>query len=141
MFSEVFTVICALLGIIGLLLLAGYAHRWLSNHFSNGIFGSGQRSVKIIECIGIAQDKQLMIVSVGRKLMLLGVTPNSVSKICDLDEEDLVSENDAEIPSATGFEAGFMKSLKKAFAERNRSEESTPDTLYKEDERNEKDEN
>ena len=116
--------------------LTYFAARWMNNRFSSGgIFGSGQRSVKIIECIGIAQDKQLMIVSVGRKLMLLGVTPNSVNKICDLDEEDLASENSGEASS----ESGFMKSLKKAFAERNRSEENTPDTLYKEDERNEKD--
>ena len=76
-----------------------------------------------------------MIVSVGKRIMLLGITPNSVSKICDLDQEDLVSENDAEISP----EPGFMKSLKKAFAERNRSGEGEADTLYKEDERNEKD--
>ena len=116
--------------------LSYFAARWLNNRFNTGMFGSGQRSVKIIECIGIAQDKQLIIVSVGRKLMLLGVTPNSVNKICDLEEEDLASENDADIPS----EPGFMKSLKKAFSERNRSEEGAADTLYKEDERNEKDE-
>ena len=136
MFGEVFTVICALLGIIGLIFLSCFAARWLNNRFHTGMFGSGQRSVKIIECIGIAQDKQLIIVSVGRKLMLLGVTPNSVNKICDLDEEDLASETDAGAQS----DSGFIKSLKKAFAERNRSGEGEADTLYKEDERNEKDE-
>lgn len=135
MFSEVFSVICALLGCIGLIVLAGFASRWLHNRFNTGTFGSGQRTVKIIECIGIAQDKQLMIVSVGRKFMLLGVTPNSVDKICDLDEEDLSLPEDSGIAS----ESGFMKSLKKAFAERNESKESNPDTLYKEDERDEKD--
>lgn len=136
MFGEIFTLICALLGVIVLMILASFAARWLHNRFHTGIFGSGQRSVKIIECIGIAQDKQLLIVSVGSKIMLLGVTPNSVNKICDLDEGDLASENDADIPEGSGF----MNVLKKAFAERNRSEEGAADTLYKEDERNEKDE-
>ena len=135
MFGEVFNVICALLGTIGLMILACFAARWLRNRFNTGMFGSGQRSVKIIECIGIAQDKQLMIVSVGKRIMLLGITPNSVSKICDLDQEDLVSENDAEISP----EPGFMKSLKKAFAERNRNDGNAPDTLCKEDEQNEED--
>ena len=134
MFSEIFPVICALLGIIVLMILMCFAARWLHNRFNTGMFGSGQRTVKIIECIGIAQDKQLMIVSVGRKIMLLGVTPNSVNKICDLEEEDLLSEENGNIPS----ESGFMKSLKKAFEERNRTGENESDTLYKEDGRNEK---
>ena len=67
--------------------------------------------------------------------MLLGVTPSSVNKICDLDEEDLLSEDGTDIPS----ESGFMKSLKKAFAEKNISGGNESDTLYKKDERNEKD--
>ena len=136
MFGEVFTVICALLGIIGLMFLTYFAARWLNNRFHTGAFGPGQRTVKIIECIGIAQDKQLMIVTVGKKIMLLGVTPNSVSKICDLDEDDLPASEDNGIPA----ESGFMKSLKKAFAERNQNAGSDADTLYKKDERNEKDE-
>ena len=115
--------------------LTFFAARWLNNRFHTGAFGSGQRTVKIIECIGIAQDKQLMIVTVGSKTMLLGVTPNSVSKICDLDEEDLAVPEGTD----TSSESGFMKSLKKAFAERNRNAESKPDTPYKEDGRNEKD--
>lgn len=114
MFGEVFTVICALLGIIGLIFLAFFAAKWLNRRFNIGGFGlSEQRTVKIIECVSIAQDKQLMIVSVGRKNMLLGVTPNTVSKICDLDEEDLPPKS-GDIPPETTF----MQSLKKAFAEK-----------------------
>lgn len=132
MFGEVFTVICALLGIIGLMFLAFYAARWLNKRFNIGGFStSGQRTVRIIEYIGIAQDKQLMVVSAGKKLMLLGVTPNSISKICDLDEEDLAVKDEG-IPS----ESGFMQNLKKVFAEKNQDAGNKSE----EDLRNEKDE-
>ena len=131
MFGEVFTAICALLGIIVLIFLAFYAAGWLRKRFNIGGFSaSGQKTVRILEYISIAQDKQLMVVSVGKKLMLLGVTPNSVNKICDLDEDDLVS-NDGESSS----ESGIMQSFKKIFAEKKQDAGSESE----EDVRNEKD--
>lgn len=133
MFSEIFTVVCALLGIIGLMFLAFYASRWLNKHF-NGGFGGSRKMIKIIECIGIAPDKQLMIVEVGSKYMLIGVTPNSVNKICDLDDEDILLPDSGDTVPAVPAESGFIRSLKKAFAERNKE-----NTQNKEDGRNEKD--
>lgn len=133
MFGEVFTVVCALLGIIGLMFLAFYAARWLNRHFNVGFPGGGQKTVKIVECVGIAQDKQLMIVQVGNKYMLIGVTQNAVTKICDLDEADIVySENSDTVPA----ESPFMRNLKKAFAEKNKNKDNTQN---KEDTWNEKD--
>ena len=132
MIGDVFTVICALLGVIGLLFLTFYAYKWLNKHRMSGGFGYNNRSVKIIEYVSIAQDKQLMIVSVGSKKMLLGVTPNAVTKICDLDDEDIVMPEDV----SDGEESSFMKSFKKAFAERNRVSAETVEN--KEDGRNEK---
>ncbi len=136
MFSEVFTVICALLGIIGLLFLAFYASRWLNKHFNGGGFGGSRKIIKIIECTGVAPDKQLMIVEVGSKRMLIGITPNSVNKICDLDEDDILlyENSDSDTVPAVHAESGFMRNLKKAFAERNKE-----NIQIKEDGRNEKD--
>lgn len=114
MFGEAFTVICALLGIIGLIFLAFWATGWLRKRFGTGSFGSAGRIIKVRECMGIAQDKQLMIVTVGSKTMLIGVTQSAVTKICDLDEEDLLLPDTEAVPP----ENGFMQSLKKAFAER-----------------------
>lgn len=131
MFGEVFTVVCALLGIIGLMFLAFYASRWLNKRVNSGGFGgAGQKAVRIIECTGIAPDKQLMIIKVGKRTMLIGVTPNAVNKICDLDEEDVYLPADETVPA----ESGFMQSLKKAFAEK-----SAQNSRSKEDGRNEKD--
>lgn len=134
MFSEIFTVVCALLGIIGLMFLAFYASRWLNKHFNSGGFGGGRKMIKIIECTGVAPDKQLMIVEVGNKCMLIGVTPNAVNKICDLDREDVELYESGDTVPAVPAESGFMRSLKRAFAERNKE-----NIQNKEDGRNEKD--
>ena len=110
--SDFFTVICALLGVIGLLFLTYYAVRWL-NKRSHGVgFGGGKNKIQIIECLGIAQDKQLLAIKAGKKAMLLGVAPNSVTKLCDLDEDDvaIMEQQDEE------SEGGFAESLKKAFS-------------------------
>ncbi|MGN0675045.1 MAG: flagellar biosynthetic protein FliO [Oscillospiraceae bacterium] len=135
MFDEIFTVICALLGIIGLLFLTFYAARWLNKRYHTGGFGMQNRLIKIVECVGVAQDKQLMIVTVGSKKMLIGVTPNAVNKICDLDDEDLIPPENGDTPA----ESGFMQSLKKAFAERNRADAGADTLEKKEDGRNEND--
>ncbi len=134
MFGEVFTVICALLGIVGLIFLAFWAAAWLRKHMGAGTFGQS-RAIRIRECAGIAQDKQLLIVTVGSKTMLLGVTAGSVTKLCDLDEEDIAV---LDAPEASAG-SGFAQSLKKAFAERMGAKDasSDEDTESKKDGRNE----
>lgn len=132
MVGETFTVICALLGIIGLIFLSLYAVGWLKRRIGSGGFGNGN-AVRIRECVAVAQDKQLMIVSVGSKTMLIGVTVNSINKICDLDEEDIAAFGAADTPA----EGGFIQSLKKAVADRKGLAE-TENPESKKDGRNEK---
>ena len=115
--SEFFMVAAALLGIIGLLFLTFYATKWLNKKFRNTGWNGTQNGIKIVECMGIAQDKQLLVVKVGARSMLLGVTPNSVTKLSDLDENDiaLLEANSAE-------NTGFADTFKNVFANRNRSD-------------------
>jgi len=116
MVIETLTVLVSLLGVIGLIFLTYLGTKWLNKKFRfGGLYGTAN-GIKIVECIGIAQDKQLMIVRAGKKLMLLGVTPGSVTKICDLNEEDL---EDLSEPKAA--DASFLSSFKKVFAEKNRA--------------------
>ena len=116
--SEVFMVIAALLGIVGLLFLTFYATKWFNKKMRNTGWNGAQNGIKIIECMGIAQDKQLLVVKVGSKSMLLGVTPGSVTKLSDLDDDDIakLEENAAAAP-------GFADTLKNAFANKNRQED------------------
>lgn len=110
MVSDVFMAICALLGVIGLIFLTYYSTRWLNKKFrSTGYYGS-QNGIRIIECLGIAQDKQLLAVKVGKKAMLLGVTSQSVTKLCDLEECDLQEiEEQQQNTEGKSFAESFKK--------------------------------
>lgn len=109
-------VICSLLGVIGLIFLVYYGTRWLNKRFRSTGWNGLQNGIKIIDCIGIAQDKQLLVVKVGKKGMLLGVAPNSITKLSDIDDDDI---SDMQRETAENSSASFSESLKKAFSKKN----------------------
>ncbi|MCL2053631.1 MAG: flagellar biosynthetic protein FliO [Oscillospiraceae bacterium] len=115
-FQDSLMIFVSLLGVIGLIFLTYAGTKWLNKKFRLGGFYGEAKGIKIVECAGIAQDKQLMIVRIGKKLMLLGVTAGSVTKICDLDEDDLAGLTETE-----SAEDGFLSSFKKVFAEKNKA--------------------
>ena len=113
--DDFFLVLFSLLGVIGLIFLTYYGARWMNKKFRPGGQGfNSSKGIKIVECVGIASDKQLIIVTVGKKSMLLGVTPTAVNKICDLDNDDM---SVIEKASADAADSSFLNSFKKAFAE------------------------
>ncbi len=104
---EFLTVVLSLLGIIGLIFLTYFASRWLSKKFSI----TGARSIKVLERVNFAQDKSIVMVKVGEKLMLLGVTPQHIEKISDLDQTDITEY----LADNTAVQSGaFLENLKKA---------------------------
>ncbi len=111
---EIFTVFISLLGVIGLIFLTYYGTRWLRKRFNTGLFGGHQKGVKIIEVAPVAQDKQLIVVTVGKKNLLLGVTPAAVTKICDLDDEDMTDFS----PASENTDSGFLTSFRKTLADK-----------------------
>ena len=54
----------------------------------------------------------------GTRSMLLGVTPNSVTKLSDLDENDI-----ALLEANSAVTTGFADTFKNVFANRNKSDE------------------
>ena len=108
--KEVITVILALLGIIGLIFLTYYASMWLNRRFS----ATSAKSIKILERMNISQDKSIVIIKVGGKRILLGITQQHIDKIADLEEGD-ITENSIENP--IGGNGVFLENLKKAAME------------------------
>ena len=105
--KEILTIIISLLGIIGLIFLTYYASKWLNNRFS----ATSARSIKVLERTNFSQDKSIVIVKVGGKHMLLGVTQHHIDKIADLDPSD-ITEHQADklkLPSGT-----FLENMKRA---------------------------
>lgn len=125
---DFLVILVSLLGIIGLIFLTYFGTRWLNKKFRFGSVMGSAKGITVIECIGIAQDKQLMVVTVGKKTMLLGVTAGSINKICDLDDGDL----DAfQISSSEKADSSFLNNLKKAFAENTKINKSnSPELNY-----------
>lgn len=88
--------------LIGVIALAYYVSKWLSKRYA--VQGQNTKYLKVIDRIVIGQDRSLCIVKVGEKSMLLGVTQHNISKICDLDSEDL--------PEVKTNQASFTNTLK-----------------------------
>ncbi len=68
---------------------AYYATRLLGKRY--GIQNSGSGRIAILDRTFVGQDRQILIVEVADKTMLIGVTANHIEKLCDLDPDQLPS--------------------------------------------------
>lgn len=100
--KETFQAAIALIVVLGLMFLCF----WLLKKFNRGLSTTKGRNIQIIEKVGIAPDKMLLLISVAGKCMVVGVTNHGMEKICDVDKT--VDELMAELPVESG---GFLDSL------------------------------
>ncbi len=66
------------------------------------------RNFKVIETFRVAPNKFLQIIKIGEKFVVIAVSKDNVTRICELDEEEL------EIPEES--ETDFAKTSKEAFS-------------------------
>ncbi len=83
--GEVFTLVISLAGVIALILATYFGLKWL-NRKVNLSPGS---IIRVVERINLGPDKALIIISLGQKYMLLGISQQHVEKICDLDNDEI----------------------------------------------------
>ncbi len=83
------TWLLSFIGVIGLIFLLFWAMKKLNKRVS---IGSGSR-LRVLDRVSLGKDGMLLVISAAGKLMLIGVTPQRVEKLCDLDqtEEDYLS--------------------------------------------------
>lgn len=84
---EYFKVILSLVGIVILILATYFGVKWMTRKVQTRP-GS---IIKVVERVNLTQDKSIVIVTVGEKCMLLGVSPAHVEKIEDLDKDEITS--------------------------------------------------
>lgn len=82
---EAVTLVCTLLGVIGLIFLVWYVLRSFSRYTSR----SQGRNMEILERLVISNDKSLLLVRAGGQYLLVGVSPQHVELVAELDEADL----------------------------------------------------
>lgn len=83
--GDILKVIFSLIGVVILILLTYYCANWLNKR----VKFIGGSVVKVHERINLGTDKAMVIVSVGEKYMLLGITHDNINKISDLDKDDV----------------------------------------------------
>ena len=82
--ENLLTIGSALASLLVVLLLALLTLRWMGRTMAPQ--GGGGRHIRVVERVMVAQDKYLLLVSVGGKFMLIGMAGHSVTKLADLDE-------------------------------------------------------
>lgn len=111
---EYFGLICALIGVLGLIFVLFWALRKLNK----GVLTSGGKRLKILDRAVLGGEKSVVVVSVAGKCMVLGVTAAKIEKIADLDitEEEYLEQlypADAGKEGKGGFFAAFTDALVK----------------------------
>ncbi len=98
------------LGVLGLIFFLFYALKKLNK----GITVKSGNRLKVLDRVNIGRDSMLLIVSVCGKIMLLGVTPQRVDKLQDLDiseDEYMSMEQPPDFKSV--FTSTFFKNKEK----------------------------
>ncbi len=112
--KETITVFFSLVGVIIFILLTYYGARWLSKRvriYNNGV-------IKVLERVNIGPDKAMMVVAVGEKYMLIGVTQQHIDKITELEKQDVEKLLEENKPSE---KLTFSAQLVNAFLSRKQS--------------------
>lgn len=75
---TIFSALCALLFVLA---LAYITIKWMGSRMS---VQTGSRMIKILDRVMIGQDKCLLVVQIGEETMLVGMSGDGVTKLCDL---------------------------------------------------------
>lgn len=85
---EAFAQLLTLLIIFVLVLaLTYYVTRFVGNYQKNKLSGS---NINILETMRIANNKYIQIVKIGSKVFAIAVAKDTVTYLCELDEDELV---------------------------------------------------
>ena len=107
MLDVFLSMIMPFLGVLLVLFLTYWGTKYISIRYAR--MSSG-RHLKVLERTALGQDKFLALVSVNKRVYVLGVTGKAISTVCEFDENELPTEEP--VPK-TDFSAIFTESLQK----------------------------
>lgn len=87
--ESAFTILSAIAALAAILLLAYISIKWMGQKLPSQ---SSSRHIKVLDRMVLGRDKYLMLVRVAEKTVLVGVSANSVDKICDIDDPNALLE-------------------------------------------------
>lgn len=83
---------------------------WVTRLIATQRLGSSSRNLKVVENLGLGGQTHLSIVQVGQQYVLLGITKEGISYLCEVDPHEL---NLAEVGTPHPFSHILTKYLKK----------------------------
>ncbi len=104
--------ILSLAGVLGLFFILVYAVKKLNN----GVGYINGNRMKVIDRVSLGRDGMLAVVSVGGKLILIGVSGQHIEKISDIDmtpEEYNAQQQTPESQSGMSFAAAVAEVIRK----------------------------
>lgn len=108
--SVVLSLLGGLFLFVLVLVLAWYCSRWLGGRFG---FSAAGGTIRILERVMVGPDRFLLVVRAGSVVWLLGVTPQHIERLGELDP-DLYPEGE-ETQAASGisdFSAALQNAVK-----------------------------
>lgn len=117
------SLLIALLGFILIIYLAYFATKKMGKRMS--IRGVGNKNIKILESVAIGQNKSIAIIEAAGKVLLIGITQNEITLICELDENMIDKSEDEKSVGGMDFSKAFKAALEDKFGKKfNKSKEN-----------------
>lgn len=111
--------------------------RWLGRHYSGGATGG---SIRVLERTPLANDRSLVIVRVKGQVLLLGVTPQHIETLAELNAADYPEEKAGAQPKGAGargdrqpFSAALQQALQGFTGIRRRGRDNSEQPEQRED--------
>lgn len=101
MIGDIFSIIFALIGMIGIILLAYYLSKWYGRKM---LPLAGGRHIKVIDRLVVSKTGSILIVDISGKQYLIGVSDHNIQILTEMDEN---------IPVPIPKDISFLDYLKK----------------------------
>lgn len=93
--ESAFTIFSALCALLFVLALAYVTIKWMGRRMS---VQTSSRLIKVLDRVMIGQDKCLLVVQVAEETMLVGMSGDAVTKLCDLTGSQSLAEAELSSP-------------------------------------------
>lgn len=108
--SVVLSLLGGLFLFVLVLVLAWYCSRWLGGRFG---FSATGGTVRVLERVMIGPDRSLLVVKAGEEVLLLGVTPQHIERLGELDPALYPEREGSEAASGVpDFSAALQNAIK-----------------------------
>ena len=107
--SVIFSLVGGLLLFALVLALAWFCSRWLGGRYG---FQTAGRTVRVLERVMVGPDRSLLVVRAGEQVWLLGVTPQHIEKIGELDPAQYPERETPETGGAPDFSAALQSAIR-----------------------------